>query len=47
MSLVEHLSLQLTEEQRERFLLLVAANPDTNARILFSQVLEDDKTVGL
>lgn len=47
MSIVERLSLKLTDEQRERFLLLVAANPDTNVRVLFKQALVDDETVGL
>lgn len=47
MSIVERLSLHLTEEQRERFLFLVAANPDTNVRTLFQTVLEEDGTVGL
>jgi hypothetical protein len=41
MSNVEMLSLKLTEEQRERFLLLVAANPETPPRTLFLEVVSD------
>jgi hypothetical protein len=39
MSLVERLSLKLTEEQRERFLLLVAANPGTPEFLLYQDVI--------
>lgn len=39
MSLVERLSLQLTDEQRERFLQLVAANPDTPVFLLYQEVI--------
>lgn len=39
MSLVERLTLRLTEEQRERFLLLVAANPDTPVFELYQAVV--------
>ncbi len=39
MSLVERLSLKLTDEQREHFLMLVAANPETPPRILFLEVV--------
>ena len=38
MSLVETYSLLLNEEQRERFLMLVAANPDTHVFYLFQEV---------
>lgn len=45
MSIVERLSLHLTEEQRERFLFLVAANPDTNPKALYLEVLQEHKVV--
>ncbi len=41
MNLVERLSLKLSEDQRERFLLLVAANPDTHPKVLFMQVIQE------
>jgi hypothetical protein len=39
MSTVERLSLQLTEEQREHFLMLVASNPDTPVFDLFQEAV--------
>lgn len=39
MTLVEELSLDLTDEQREEFVKLVIANPDTPVYILFEQVI--------
>lgn len=39
MTLVEQLSLELTDEQREQFILLVVANPDASVFDLFYQVI--------
>lgn len=39
MTLVEQLSLNLTDEQREHFLQLVAANPDTPVFLLYQDVI--------
>lgn len=38
MTLVERLSLKLTDEQRERFLQLVAANPEYPVQLLYIRV---------
>lgn len=43
MSLVERLSLRLTEEQREYFLQLVAANPDISVQELYRQVIRPEE----
>lgn len=39
MSLVERLSLHLTDEQREYFLQLVAANPNASVFNLYLEVI--------
>lgn len=41
MTLVENLSLKLTEEEREHFLMLVAANPETPPRTLFLEIINN------
>lgn len=39
MTLVEQLSLNLTEEQREHFVQLVTANPNTPVFVLYQEVI--------
>lgn len=39
MTQVEQLSLKLTDEQREHFLQLVIANPDTPVFVLYLEVI--------
>lgn len=39
MTLVEKLSLRLTEDQREHFIILVNANPDTPVFDLYLEVV--------
>jgi hypothetical protein len=39
MTLIEKLTLKLSEEQRERFFDLIEEHPDVNAMILFRRVL--------
>lgn len=43
MTLVERLSLRLTDEKREQFLQLVAANPDVPVHELYRQVIRSEQ----